>query len=335
MSRSLPMFLLTAALCVAAVAPAGATLPGADGRIAFARFNDVTGLFDLYTSLADGSQEQLIERDAQGSAWGADQLIYDHETDMASGTVDIFTAHADGSQKHQLTSDAGFNGGPALSPDGSLVAFESDRGDFPAQEGIYVMRADGSGVRRLTSTPDNALYDSEPRFSPDGSRVVFYRLRQSREPHGGSGGRYGPVGNRGAIFVVNVDGTGLRRLTAWGHDLGAPDWSPDGRLIAYNGVFDARPGTLNEIYTMRPDGSDVRQVTHNTRWTAAGSSFSLGSDWQPTWSPSGSRLLYVHFDSTAGCCTIDLWTIRPDGTDAQPAFIDDGYDDWPSWGSVG
>jgi TolB protein len=332
-ARRLAALLLTAGLAAAAAAPAGATLPGPNGRIAFAQLADpATGTYQLYTANSDGSDQQAVEYDAQESSWSSDgRLVYDHLT--SNDTVDLFVLEPDRT-KRQITHDAGINVSPGFSPDGETVVFESDRGDYPADEGIYTMRTDGTHLQRLTSTPSNALYDTGPRFSPDGNRIVFFRQRESQHRHGS---RYAglPVGNLAAIYVMNADGSGLKRITAWGHDLAAPDWSPDGTRLVYSGVWDARPGTLNEIYTMRPDGTDVRQVTQNHRWTHSGSSFELGSAWDPTWSPDGRRILYIQFDGDEVSGAVDLWTIKPDGSDAHPAFVDDAFDSFPSWGPLG
>src|SRR5438105_2493799 len=91
------------------------------------------------------------------------------------------------------------DGDPAWSPDGRRIVFVSDRisanGD---REAVYVMRADGSGVRRLTH--DRAS-DACPSFSPDGTRIVF--LWKAK-----------PWGDTGAIYVMRADGSGQKRLTA-------------------------------------------------------------------------------------------------------------------------
>jgi eukaryotic-like serine/threonine-protein kinase len=100
----------------------------------------------------------------------------------------------------------------ALSPDGESVALQSGR---PAQEDIFVMGVDGSGLRQLTN---DAANDRRPRWSPDGRQIAFYSNR---------GGAYG-------IWIVNRDGGGLRKLklTADG-PLGFPAWSPDGSRLVF------------------------------------------------------------------------------------------------------
>jgi Tol biopolymer transport system component len=88
-------------------------------------------------------------------------------------------------------------------------------------------------------------------WSPDGTKLAFYR---------------GPEGDRD-IYIINVDGTGLQRLTNGGDNLG-PSWSPDGQWIAFTSFRDGN----NEIYIVHPDGSNEIRMTNN-----------FISDWQPRW----------------------------------------------------
>lgn len=69
---------------------------------------------------------------------------------------DVFVMSADGSDVKRLTDSMGASADPAWSPDGSLIAFDADRGDYPAKQGIYVMDGDGANLRRVTSLPANA-----------------------------------------------------------------------------------------------------------------------------------------------------------------------------------
>ena len=114
-------------------------------------------------------------------------------------------AVTDGASMRLLTSGPWDDGEPAWTADRAMIAFTSDRGG-QGTSGIYTMRADGSGIRRLTS-------GWVPRWSPDGTRVAF---------ESGRGGRAG-------VWVVNSDRTGMHRLGDGGHPL----WSPDGRWLAY------------------------------------------------------------------------------------------------------
>jgi Tol biopolymer transport system component len=88
-------------------------------------------------------------------------------------------------------------------------------------------------------------------FSPDGTKLAFYR---------------GPFGDHN-IYVINVDGSDLVRLTNGGDNLG-PSWSPDGNWIAFTSFRDGN----NEIYIIHPDGTGLTRLTNSPI-----------SDWQPRW----------------------------------------------------
>jgi Tol biopolymer transport system component len=111
----------------------------------------------------------------------------------------------DGSGQTRLTDDPAFDGFPNWSPDGTKIAFVSDRDSG----GIFVMNADdGSGQTRLT---ENGV---EPSWSPDGERIAFVSNRDSTED-----------GENNAIYIMNADdGSGQTRLTENGAFYSSPDW---------------------------------------------------------------------------------------------------------------
>jgi TolB protein len=130
---------------------------------------------------------------------------------------------------------------PAVSPDGSKIAFSSDR---PGRTMIYTMNADGSNVKRLTEA---GQFNAAPAWSPDGKKLAFA----------------GQAGANFDIFVVNADGTNMIRLTSAKRANGRPannedpSWSPDGRFVMYTSD---RTGK-NQIYFSTADGSEERRVT--------------------------------------------------------------------------
>jgi TolB protein len=161
---------------------------------------------------------------------------------------------------------------PAWSPNGRFVAFASKRDGVSH---VYVMRADGTDVRRVTN---GRLEDDGPTWAPDGRRIVFSRER--------------------ALYVVPSAGGPARRLThdAAG-DAGNPAWSPDGKLIAYDY---RRPGFgSREVWVVGADGGRPRQLTK----------FDVLST-LPSWSPDGSRLA---FQSNVYGGHFEIYTIGRDG----------------------
>ena len=143
----------------------------------------------------------------------------------------------------------------------------------PSRNGIYTIRAsDGRDLRRITSNPGGE--DIPGDYSPGGQRLVFSRIDPSR-----------PAKANVALFFVNVDGTGLRRITPWGlpffEDAGR--WSPDGKTI----LFDNR----KSLYVVHPDGSGMAKIPLATH------SFSRLQN--PDWSPDGTKIVVSLFTKTS------------------------------------
>ena len=130
--------------------------------------------------------------------------------------------NADGTNTLALTTTTKtYEDSPAWSPDGATIAFTRFTG---TQADIWVMNADGSSAKRLTS---GAALDVLPSWSPDAKRIVFERFDA------------GGVGDAD-LFVMNADGTHITRLTKQAH-AGNPDWSPDGTKIAFCPTLTATP----------------------------------------------------------------------------------------------
>jgi TolB protein len=124
------------------------------------------------------------------------------------GATNLYLLGLDGTVLHQLTHGASINVSPAVSADGSRLAFTSDRGGSPQ---VYVMSMDGDQARRITY---RGSYNSNPAFSPDGRQIAY----QSR-----TGGGF-------EIYRISASGGSPSYLTDGQH----PAWSPDGRYIAFS-----------------------------------------------------------------------------------------------------
>ncbi|HSX41531.1 MAG TPA: DUF5050 domain-containing protein [Candidatus Saccharimonadales bacterium] len=177
------------------------------------------------------------------------------DSDRSDGNPEIYTANADGSDLTRLTNDSGFDYNPAWSPDGTKIAFYSNRtGNYE----IYTMNADGSNQTRLTN---NSAQDENPAWLPDGTKLVFVSQRD---------------GNR-EIYVMNADGSNPARLTnAAGFDY-SPAWSPDGTKISFNSDRDS----TYQIYTMNADGSNPTKITNGA-----------SSKGYASWSPDGNKIAF-------------------------------------------
>jgi Tol biopolymer transport system component len=314
--------------------PALASFPDENGRISFARYDDV-GFEQIWTANPDlTAAEQLTATPGANnitSAWAPDGSRIAFDSDRSGlgpnglPMVDIFTMKPDGSDLVQLTHDAGFNGEPSYSPDGGRIAFESDRGALPEQEGIYRMRTDGTDVQPIVLASEiGALFLQAPKYSPDGRTIAFTAVRRPQQFK-----RDNLAGATGAVYLVNSDGSNLRRLTPWGKKTSVDvDWSPDGSMLAFETEF--KPGAGPELYVVRPDGSGLRNLTNNASLTHK--TFEASSD--PAWAPDGSRILFIQAEIIDDAFGLDLWSIRPDGTDMHPVEHTPVWEDQPAWGSA-
>jgi TolB protein len=233
---------------------------------------------------------------------------------MSSCARGLYVMNADGTGLRRLTRNATLAAGadPIWSPDGRKLVFvkrppRSGATCGPAgrcKDEIYVIHADGTGLRRLTR---NTVKDFRPVWSPDGGKIAFVRVR----------------GNQTAnIYVMNADGSGQRRLTPtlrrspW-VELA---WSPDWTKIAF--IASASYRGAGDIFVMNADGSGLRNVT-NTVTT----SFDFA------WSPDGRRIAYLDYEGLHGpSASAPLYVVNADGTGKRrltgPLMVDLGP---PSW----
>ena len=207
--------------------------------IAFLK-EDSDGFWQTWVANKDLSDQVKLTSGSADSGWavwkpGGAKLAFesnrtDPDPDDTNAINDIFTMNPDGSGIGKLTHSKDVSDQPDWSPDGSQIAFGSDRRNGAFRREIHVMDADGTNVQRVSTLPEKAEFDSAPRFSPDGRRLVFTRYISETIPL------------RSALFTVRVDGGGLKQLTPWGNGAGDADWSPDGTKI----VFEASPESWAE-----------------------------------------------------------------------------------------
>lgn len=204
----------------------------------------------------------------------------------------------------------------AWSPDGSKIAYQNPIAD---ERGIFVANADGSDPVRLTE----GAHDGWPSWSPDGSRILFSRTTTDPGVERCVPGTPHEFRCPTDIYVMDADGSNVLRLTDDPAGEFMPRWSPDGTTIAFVREGDPVAGTYEAVYTLRPDGTDVRQV----------SSATSGSDLWPSWSPDGSQIVFAAIRNEDW----GIWTVEADGSNERMIFGGSGagYLDNPVWSPDG
>jgi Tol biopolymer transport system component len=304
--------LLTGALCLAVAAPSAAAEP-VNGRIAYTTFES--------------------------------------SADPAFG--DIWTMNPEGGDKVQTVFDPNYDAQSDWSPDGTRIAFRSQRGGrFEISIVDFRVRDAATGRPRVTHvvTSTDGSQTSMPSWFPDGNGLIY---RRTSPPAGvttrsdiwamdldGANRRpvvvlpgdqhyasYSPdmkqlvyasnlVGEQRRIEVMDVATKAVKVLFDAGPtiDDAAPAWSPDGRQIA----FESQQDGDKEIYVMNADGSNVRQLTHNTI-----------HDEGPAWAPDGTKLVFSRGPDNL---SVDIWTMNADGSDPRQLTTYAGRDESPDWG---
>jgi serine/threonine protein kinase/Tol biopolymer transport system component len=213
------------------------------------------------------------------------------------GHRDIYLQRVDGRTPINLTGDSTDDDSePAFSPDGSLIAFRSER----AGGGLFVMGATGESVRRLTDFGHN------PSWSPDGTRIVVASHAIELRPHvHGVNSQLWLIDTRTEkktpLAVPGVGGPDFGR----GCDAVQPSWSPSGKRIAFWGVstWDGQ----RDLWTIDPNAAEPKKSV--VRVTA-----DAPLDWNPVWSRDG-RFLYYGSDRDG---TLNLWRIPMDEETGTP-----------------
>jgi Tol biopolymer transport system component len=240
---------------------------------------------------------------------GNGRIAFDSDRD-AGGDIDIWTMRPNGSDPINLTADsAAFDGIESWRADGRKIAFQSNRVTATNPNGtfqIFVMNADGSDPTQITFTDVNN--NDAPAWSPDGRKIVFVRHMFQGDPD--------PDVDNHDVWTMDADGSNQRNLTNNFAEDQEPNWSPDGKRIAFRSD---RTGS-NEVYTFKPNGSMLRQLT-----------FTPGFDGGPNWSPD-SRM--IAFD-TERDGNSEIYKMRADGSHPVRLTRNPAFDLVAAWSPDG
>lgn len=290
--------------------PAGATFPGANGKIAFVKGSTGSHEYgDIYTMNANGSgvsklTSGLTSTAPSFSAAGT-KIAF---TKLVNGSTELYTMSPSGSSQTRLTNNSDTDHAPSFSPDGRKIAFHSNRAGNGVNESpdpdneIWAMKAaPESATNRPVRLTRNAASDGDPNWSPDGTKIVFVSRRVA-------------VDNP-EVYIMNADGTGQKRLTKSAGGDFTPEFSPDGKKIAF---WSDRDGD-QEIYTMNINGTGTKKLTNNTIL-----------DYTPTFSPDGKK---IAFSRSGGTSVRDqqIYTMNVDGSGTKKLTTDILGDLYPTW----
>jgi TolB protein len=206
--------------------------------------------YDIYTVNRDGTGTRRITFNNVYTAEGVlspdgKRVVF---TSLKDGDLEIYTMNVDGSNVRRLTHTPGYDGGAWWSPDGKEIVYRSNHPrdstelrlyrDYlaqglvrPSRVELFLMNADGSNQRQLTSL-GGANFG--PSWTPDGKRIVF------------SSNHKNPRSGNFDLYLINKDGSGLEQITFDESFDGFPMFSPDGRkLIWASNRYADRPNETN------------------------------------------------------------------------------------------
>jgi WD40-like Beta Propeller Repeat len=318
MRRATGIATLVGLLVPAAAHPAAATSPGRNGRIFFSSrppIADASGC-GVASMRPDGTGFNCVD------PFGRDPAVSPDNKRLVSvrgdALVEVYASDINGKGVKRLTRAPGESPSslaPSFTPNSRSILFDKHFGD-EGVNGLYLMNADGSGQRQLTS--DRGV---DPVFSPSGAQIA-----------------YGTTG----LAIANADGgashlilTNQNTTSAAGRYFetnGEPTWAPSGRQIAFSRhtattsfactpIPDCiKPVLADHLYVINADGTGIRQLTSTPGM----------QELDPSWSPDGRRIAYYRRPQNAGDERGEVWVMNADGTGQKRLALGAN----PEWSSL-
>ncbi|MFH1312707.1 MAG: hypothetical protein ABIJ00_05720 [Candidatus Eisenbacteria bacterium] len=257
--------------------------------------SDRSGNWDIWIVPATGGIPTQVTADTSydgRACWSPDgsEIVFESDRDLVSllaayPVCEIYTIPVTGEPATRITYSAGYDERPDWSPDGSQIAFSSDRGAGPtmlASDGedplhaadLFLIPVTGEPATQITFDPG---YENNANWSPDGTQIAFEA----------------DYSGNWDIWVMPSGGGTPTQITTDPADDFMPDWSPDGHDIAF---YSNRSGNT-DIWTIPATGGTAIQITTDTH-----------GDWTPSWSPDGTQIVF----STGRGASVDIYVIAVD-----------------------
>ena len=322
---ALPQFLIRCAALALLVVVGACIQASPDELILFdsERDHGATGDQSIYVMAEDGSNLRRLVHVERVTSWLADWSP-DRQTIVFSSNRtgpwdDLYVTDSNGRNVRQLTDtpDASEHDA-AWSPDGRLVAYDraavtADRIRQNAQ--LWIIHADGSDPRALTSGRSRNL---RPAWSPDSSIIAFMSDRHAEPDVKFMGTDDGDL----EIYVMQRDGSNIRRLTECAGTASSPAWSPDGQRIAYS---------CGGLHVMNADASNQRRVSldgYRPAWSPDGKDIAYACNPYRQASPGGMRqgaIIAIQSEQ------FEICVIRVDGSSFRTLTKNEVFDAHPDW----
>lgn len=212
----------------------------------------ITGKAEIFEyNLRSKKTKQLTYENANssGANWNPEGAIMAFSSSTPSGSTHIYTISGAGDSKEPLINSSGIEVEPAFSPNGNYLAYTSNKYSKPM---IFLYNFETRENIRLTFS---GWYNASAAWSPDSEKIAFASFDKDID--------------RWDLFKINVNGTGLERLTLKQGDNEKPSWSPDGRFIVFQTNRGEMPyqnaikGNPYKLYVMSADGTNQRFVRTN------------------------------------------------------------------------
>ena len=272
---------LALAACAALVLPGAASAAGSGGAVVFSRV--VTRTVTEIVRDPQGNPVKEVVKDAEGNpVKNKDGEVETRDKTEVKTTIEGGLFAVKDGRLNQLTEDS-TDTEPSFSPDSRAIVF-SRNGD------IFSVRADGSGLRRVTSGPEA---DAAPKVAPNGKYVLFERRSTTGGP--------------ADLYRVSLNGGATKALTSGGDDEHEASFSGDGKAIVFvHSVAETGGGTADDVYSVRPSGAGLARLTKTGRV----------DEWHPRYFAGG--IVYSRGENGEGDSAFaDIYTMRRNGTKAR------------------